>query len=103
MFDIGTRIKELRTSHGVKSVILAKDCGFSQGFLSSLENGQKKCSIENLEKICNALNISLSDFFSTEPSKISIQEYALLDASKKLSPKQLDKLITFVESIGEHQ
>lgn len=99
MFDIGKRVKELRTSHGVKSVVLAKDCGFSQGFLSTIENNQKKCSIENLEKICNALNISLSDFFSTEPSKVSAQEYALLDASKKLSPEQLDKLITFMESI----
>lgn len=103
MFNVGARIKQIRTERKIKTIALAIDCGISRPFISGIENGLKKCSIENLEKICNALNISLSDFFSTEPSKISVQEYALLDASKKLSPKQLDKLITFVESIGEHQ
>ena len=103
MFDVGNRIKQIRTERKIKTMALSIDCGVSRPFITGIENGQKKCSIENLEKICNALNISLSDFFSTEPSKMSAQEYALLDVTKKLSPEQLDKLIAFVESIGERQ
>ena len=101
MFNIGKRVQELRKSRNIKSVVLAHDCDFSQGFLSSIENNQKKCSIENLEKICNALNITLSEFFSTEPSKITSQEYLLLDSVRKLNSKQLELLTAFIRSIGE--
>lgn len=100
MFDVGKRINELRKSKNIKSVVLAQACGFTQGFLSSLENNNKKCSIENLEKICDALDVSLSEFFSTEPSRLTSQEYALLDSVKGFTPEQLDKFIAFAESVG---
>lgn len=101
MFDVGARIKEIRKQRNIKTVALSIDCGVSRPFITGIENNQKKCSIENLEKICNALNITLSEFFSTEPSKITSQEYVLLDSARKLSSEQLELLTAFIRSIKD--
>ena len=42
---------------------LARQSGFSPSFMSQVENGQVSPSISSMEKIANAVGVSLGDFF----------------------------------------
>jgi transcriptional regulator with XRE-family HTH domain len=61
---IGLRIKELRQKKGVSQEALAHLAGLDRTYINSVENGKRNISIINIEKIANALEISLNDFFS---------------------------------------
>ena len=58
------RIKALREAKGFTINKLASQAGISQSFLRDIELGNKKPTVDTLDAICWALDISLSDFFS---------------------------------------
>ncbi|MGH9948826.1 MAG: helix-turn-helix domain-containing protein [Pyrinomonadaceae bacterium] len=60
---IGERIKELRTKRGISQEALAHLADLDRTYVNSVENGKRNISIENIQKIAKALNISLKDFF----------------------------------------
>ena len=62
---ISERIKKLREEAGLTSEQLAYQSGISKGGLSEIERNIKEPRIYTILKICNCLNISLSDFFNT--------------------------------------
>ena len=61
---IGVRIKELRISLGLSQEKFALKIGMDRTYFASVEAGKRNISINNLEKIINGLELSLSDFFS---------------------------------------
>jgi len=63
--DVGNRIRELRKALGISQEKLAEIASIDRTYLASVENGKRNISIVNLEKIILALNVSISDFFST--------------------------------------
>ncbi|MCT4662698.1 MAG: helix-turn-helix domain-containing protein [Tissierellales bacterium] len=69
MIDIGKRIKELRNEKELSSKELAKKVDISPGYMSLLEANKRTCNIVRLEKICNALEVPIVDFFSYHGKK----------------------------------
>lgn len=63
---LGERIKQLRKEAGISQEKLAELAGLDRTYVNSVENGKRNISIINMEKICIALEISLSDFFNTD-------------------------------------
>ena len=64
---IGLRIKELRTEKNLTQEAVAFKAEIDRTFMNHVENGKRNISIDTLEKvICNGLETSLKDFFSTE-------------------------------------
>ncbi len=63
--QFGLRIKELRQSKGLSQEALAYKAGIDRTYMTSVENGKRNVSIKNIEKILNALEISLTDFFNS--------------------------------------
>ena len=63
--DVGNRIRELHKTLGISQEKLAEIAGIDRTYLASVENGKRNISIVNLEKIIVALNVTISDFFST--------------------------------------
>lgn len=61
---IGLRIKEIRNEKGVSQETLAHLADLDRTYINSVENGKRNVSIINIEKIANALEISLKDFFN---------------------------------------
>ena len=61
---IGLRIKEIRNEKGVSQETLAHLADLDRTYINSVENGKRNVSIINIEKIANALEISLTDFFN---------------------------------------
>ena len=63
---VGKRIKQLREKNNMTQEVFAEKCGLDRTYITSLERGERNISIVNLEKISNAFNISLRDFFDFE-------------------------------------
>ncbi len=60
---VGQRIKELRTKQGLSQEEFAFKCDLDRTYITSLERGKRNISLENLEKIAKAFNMTLSEFF----------------------------------------
>ena len=60
---VGKRIKELRNKLGISQEELAFRSELHRTYIASLEVGKRNVSIETLEKVVNALEVSMSEFF----------------------------------------
>ena len=62
--ELGKRIKDLRTNKiKLSQEKFALQINMDRTYLASVEAGKRNISIDNLEKITNGLNISLSELF----------------------------------------
>ncbi|MES2064495.1 MAG: helix-turn-helix transcriptional regulator [Bacteroidota bacterium] len=61
---VGQRIKELRNEIGISQEALANKAEIDRTYVTDVENGRRNISIENLEKLVNALQIPFKDFFN---------------------------------------
>lgn len=93
--DVGKRITVLRTAKGWTTNYLANRCGISQSFLRAVELGEKGISVENLELLCAALDISLRDFFTSEQEI----EDPLFRQISCLTQKQREALSAFLKAM----
>jgi transcriptional regulator with XRE-family HTH domain len=69
-FDIGTRIKELRTKVGMSQKELAEKVNLTPSFISQMESNQITPSLHSYIQICNTLGVSLSDTFEKRSEDI---------------------------------
>jgi transcriptional regulator with XRE-family HTH domain len=63
---VAERIIQLRTRKGYSTNKLAQLAEIGQSTLREIEIGKKSPNIVTLEKICQALDISLAEFFSED-------------------------------------
>ena len=90
---IGKRIKTLREKSGYTQNALAERAGVSQTHLRRVELGQADITVGHLQLVCDALGISIRDFFtSQEPDDLSV-------ALANLTPKQKRLLFDFLKSL----
>lgn len=82
---IGTRIKNLRNEQRITLKELAKKTGLTTSFLSQLESDLTSPSISSLEKIAQALNTKVGNFFEKEERK------ELVFIKKGMGNKSVDK------------
>ncbi|HMU11081.1 MAG TPA: helix-turn-helix transcriptional regulator [Ferruginibacter sp.] len=66
---IGQRIKVLRKEIGLSQEALAYKAEVDRTYVTDVENGRRNVSVEILEKIIIALNISVKDFFDSKEFK----------------------------------
>ena len=89
---IGTRIRELRKALGYTITHFAKIVGISRIYLSELERNVKEPSLDTLQRICQALDVTLGEFFAIDKPDIPVDLRRLLNTAKELSPKQREAL-----------
>lgn len=94
--NVGERITYFRELRGVTTNRLANDCGLSQSFLRNVELFNKGITVENLKLVCDALKISLVEFFQQVDSPEAV-EAELIDFIKSLSPEQQSALLHFLK------
>ncbi|GAB6159372.1 hypothetical protein JCM39194_25730 [Desulfotomaculum varum] len=92
--DIASRIIELRKNIGFNTNQLAKLANISYSTLYEVETGKKQPSVYTLEKICTALGITLSEFFSDtqEQEPLPPEVRQICEKVKQLSPDKLKVL-----------
>ena len=92
--DISKRIITLRENCGLTQNGLAYRAGVSQSHLRRVELGQADVTVGHLELLCDAMGISIQDFFkeTDEADEVAV-------ALSKLSPKQKTLLLEFLKSL----
>ena len=61
----GLRVKELRNEKGLSQEKLANLAEIDRTYMTSLENGRRNVSLQNIEKILIALGFELTAFFDS--------------------------------------
>ncbi len=63
---VGLRIKELRALKEMSQEEVANTAEMERSFMTHIESGRRNISIETLQRILTALNISFKDFFDSK-------------------------------------
>ena len=92
--DVGERIRLLREKAGFSQNELAGRADVSQTHLRRVELGQAGITVDHLQMVCDALGITLKDFFN-----VSNEQDELSEVIANLTPKQKQLLIAFLKSI----
>lgn len=66
---IGIRVKELRTLKSLSQEVVANTADMERSFITHIENGRRNISVETLQRILSALEISFQDFFNSNDFK----------------------------------
>lgn len=92
--DVGIRLKQLREQNKYSQNYLADLAGISQTHLRRVELGIADITVGHLQLICDALGISLHEFFypTQEQEDLSL-------AISNLTPRQRNLLLEFLKSI----
>ncbi|WP_297965254.1 helix-turn-helix domain-containing protein [uncultured Anaerovibrio sp.] len=61
--ELGNRIKALRKATGLSQEKFALKIGMDRTYFASVESGKRNISLQNIEKIANGLNITISELF----------------------------------------
>lgn len=63
---LGQRIRTIRELKNISQKDLAYGADLDRTYIASVECGKRNISIVNIEKIANALGVSLKEFFEDE-------------------------------------
>ena len=92
--DVSNRLSTLRTQCAFTQNRLAELAGVSQSHLRRVELGEADITVSHLQLLCDAMGITLREFFDDESC---VDEIDL--AISKLSPKQKKLLLAFLDSL----
>jgi transcriptional regulator with XRE-family HTH domain len=59
----GDKVREIRTSQNLSQEQLAHLADVHRTYIGMVERAEKNITLVNIEKIANALNVNLKDFF----------------------------------------
>ena len=65
--DMGKRIKYLRSQLCLSQEKLALKAGIDRTYLAGIESGKRNATIVSIEKVVNALGVSMQEFWNFEP------------------------------------
>ncbi len=99
--NYGRRIKYFRDVVGISANALAKEVCLDPTTIYKIEANDSKPSLGSLERICEALGITLAQFFAEENPELEPELRRLLDTAKKLSSEQMEYLQKLLESINK--
>jgi len=66
---IGQRIKHLRKDLQLSQEALAYEAEVDRTYITDVENGRRNVSVEILERVIKALQVSFSEFFDSKEFK----------------------------------
>ena len=95
---VGDKIRNLRNGRGWSQEELADRANVSRSFMGEIERGHASATIEVMEKITNALEITLEDLFrdlQSSDSKFTL----MMSKINGLSAESLKDFLDFVETL----
>lgn len=92
--DVSKRLISLRERCSLSQNGLAEKAGVSQTHLRRVELGQADITVGHLQLLCDAMGITLQEFFYEEKQK---DELSI--AISKLTPQQKKLLTAFLQSL----
>jgi len=64
VIKFGQRVRKERIKQGLSQEKLAARAGVHRTYIGMIERAEKNITLENIEKLCKALNLRLKDIFS---------------------------------------
>ena len=105
---IGQRIRNYRTQAGLSQEKLAEYAGCHPSYIGQLERGEKNATLESIEKIAVALDVSLSKLFENlggkkeNTSNIPLECYEFLSAKSEKEQERLYRLLLDIDQYNHH-
>ena len=93
---IGQRIRNYRTQKGLSQEKLAELAGCHPTYIGQLERGEKNATLESVEKITSAMDVSLSQLFDKlgeRNDSIASKCYDLVASKTEAEQAQLYKML----------
>jgi len=106
-FSLGERLRELRRCRAMSQEQVAHIANITSAYLGQVERGMKNITVHTLEKVCTALNITLSEFFAStnahnnDIDEISNQILHQLHNKSKSEKQAILKMIKLVFSMQD--
>ena len=101
--EVGKKIREHRHKAGLSLESLALNAGITPNFLGDVERGTKKPSLDTLESLLTALDISFEDFFSlktdTPPNRERCKTEKIMADITSFSDKELEVIHNIVRQL----
>ncbi len=100
---VGQRIRNYRTQLGLSQERLAELSDYHPTYIGQLERGEKNATLESINRVATALNISLSKLFenlggeNNSERNIPLEAYELFLNKSRDEQKQLLKILTDVD------
>ena len=63
LIKFGKKVREERLKRGLSQEDHADKAGVHRTYIGMIERAEKNITLENIEKICKALDLTVSDFF----------------------------------------
>ena len=103
VFDVLKRIDQERDARGWTDYTLAVNSDLTQSTISTWRSRNLQPNLASIEKICNGLGITLSQFFSEADGKelLNKDQQHILDLWSRLSPAQRTAVSNLLESFLE--
>lgn len=96
-YSLGKRIRAQRQQLGISQEQLALRAGMTTTYLGLIERGHGNITIDRLEQLASALNVSIVSFFVDEPEqRLSAAENGILFALYGLSKAQKASLLPLI-------
>ena len=95
LVELGSRVRAWRARRGITRKALASDSGLSERFLADVEGGKGNVSINSLQAIARALNITVIDLLQDAPRPALARTQDLLS---RLEDSQLDQAYSLLGS-----
>ena len=104
-YDLGERLKYLRTNRGLSQAQLAREAKVSQPTIAQIESGKKDPSVQTLRQIARVLDVEVASIFAADDIFVfdlrrMRRKYNHVD---RLSPHlymALGKVIQYAKDIG---
>ena len=98
--DILKRITELKERRGWTDYELAERCGLTQSTISAWYRKNYDPTIDSLEKVCIAFNMTLSQFFAVDGTvDLTPEQREMLENWNALSEKQKESILTLMRNM----
>jgi transcriptional regulator with XRE-family HTH domain len=87
--DIGRRLKEVRETRRLSQRELAQRAGLTGGAISQIEQNKSSPSVASLKRLLDAIDMSLSEFFSQIEEDATPKYFYTADEFVELSPQEI--------------
>ncbi|MRG86883.1 helix-turn-helix domain-containing protein [Salinibacillus xinjiangensis] len=88
---IGDRIRLLRKKAGLSQEELGHRAGLHPTYIGQLERGEKNATLESIDKVANALRVSLDAIVGFTDTKITAQNETLIEIIQYLNKANFEE------------
>lgn len=101
--SLGSNVIKFRKQKGLVDTQLSKKSNITSGYMSEIENNKKIPTVETMQKIAKALNVTVSELLGETNEEISSELKTLLDFPKQLNDYQLSLGNNLISCLGRNQ